>query len=172
MTWPKFDTCKCPFISNGRWHIYLNSSDLVKVWLTCALAFSLGMRSNCNQTQILIHFDWESDHTHTFLNFHCFHIVLAMNFIQTLNGSKDFDLQILYLHVFYIFYHYWDIRVLVLKGFFLLLLRVYNGCVLQNVLQARVSHMTTRVTQGWDENSQARKNLLTDPTTNTTNISG
>ncbi len=30
---------------------------------------------------------------------HCFHIVLATDFIQTLNGSKDFELQILYYMV-------------------------------------------------------------------------
>ncbi len=68
-----------------------------------------------------------------------------------MNESWDFDLQILYLHVFAIFYRYWDIRVLVLK-LFLFLFRFYNGCVLWNVVQARVSHMTTRVKQGWDKN--------------------
>ncbi len=74
-----------------------------------------------------------------------------MDFIPIWNGSEDFDLQILYLHVCPIFYCYWDIRVLVLK-LILLPFRFYNGCVLRNVVQARVSHMTSRVELGWDKN--------------------
>ncbi len=36
---------------------------------------------------------------------------------------------------------------------------------MRNVLQARVSHMTTRVQEGRKENLKAVKNHLTDPTT-------
>lgn len=34
----------------------------------------------------------------------CFHVMLTMDYIQALLELKDFDLYILYLHVFAIFY--------------------------------------------------------------------
>ncbi len=40
------------------------------------------------------------------LDVSCFNIVLATDFVQTLNESKDFDLEILYLHVFAILYFF------------------------------------------------------------------
>ncbi len=64
-----------------------------------------------------IHFNGESDPTHTFFKVYCSHIGLAMDFIQILNETKDYDLQNLYLYVLAMFYYFWDVSVLVLSFF-------------------------------------------------------
>ncbi len=59
----------------------------------------------------------KSDQTYPFLNLYCFHIVSAMEFVQTLNKTEDFELFIFYSHVFATFYHLCDIMILVLCHF-------------------------------------------------------
>ncbi len=69
------------------------------------------------QREKSIHFNGESDQTHTFFKVYCSHIGLAMDFIQILNETKDYDRQNLYLYVLAMFYHFWDVSVLVLSFF-------------------------------------------------------
>ncbi len=72
--------------SQFKWQIYihLTSCDLVKVWLTCVqAAVCWWIMSAGRQRVILIHLNGENDQTHTFLNFHCFHIALVTVFILT-----------------------------------------------------------------------------------------
>ncbi len=55
--------------------------------------------------------------THPSLIRYCFHIVSVTDFIQTLNKTEDFELLILYSHIFAFFYHFWDITILFLCHF-------------------------------------------------------
>ncbi len=81
--------------------------------------------------------------THPTLNLCCIHIVSAIDFIQTLNKTEDFELFFLYSRFCYLlpFLRYRSFSFML----FLPLFRFYNGCVLRNPLQARVGDVISRM---------------------------
>ncbi len=84
----------------------------------------------------------KNDQTHPSLNLHCFHIVSATDFIQTLNKTEDFEVLIFirfgYLLPFFKYYSFTFMP-------FLFLFRFYNGCVLRNLQETRVGDVIARV---------------------------
>lgn len=86
----------------------MTTCDLIKVWLTCALSDvdEKELQPDTDEYSFI-----SSEESRTFSKVCCSHMMLATDFIQALNESKDFDLWILCSNIFAIFYRFWDIRV-------------------------------------------------------------
>ncbi len=86
--------------------------------------------------------------THLSLNLSYFHIVLASDFIKTLNKKEVFELLILYSRFRYLltFLIYHSVSFML----FLFLFTFFNGCVLWNLQEARVGDVIARVQEQWN----------------------